>query len=292
MIPRRSDGASSPLSFAQQRLWFLAQWEPESPYYNIPCALRLTGPLDVAALRQSLTEIFRRHEALRTTFAVVQGQPVQIIGPPRPAPLLELNLTAVSAETRDAEALRLATEDAQRPFDLAHGPLLRSTLLRLDEHDHLLLFTMHHIVSDGWSVAVLFEELAALYAAFSTGQPSPLSALPIQYADFAHWQRQWLQGDVLREQLAYWQHQLAGPLPLLALPTDHPRPATQTFRGASLDFTLPRALSDALAALGRQEHCTLFMTLLAAFQTLLHRYTGQDDILIGTPVAGRTRREV
>ncbi len=281
-----------PLSFAQQRLWFLDQLEPGSPLYNIPEAVRLTGLLDVAALERSLNEIVRRHESLRTFFVTADGQPAQIILPALTLKLPVVDLSGAPESEREAEAFRLATEEAQCPFDLAHGPLLRARLLRLDEQDCIFLLTMHHIISDGWSTGVLIREVAELYVAFSAGQPSPLPDLPIQYADFASWQREWLRGDVLESQLSYWKQQLSGSPPLLELPADRPRPAVQTLAGAHQTFTLPKNLSQALKDLSQREGTTLFMTLLAAFQALLSRYTGQEDICVGTPIANRNRAEV
>jgi len=280
-----------PLSFAQQRLWFLDQLKPGNSTYNIPAAMRLRGPLNVAALEQSLNEIVRRHEALRTTFASVEGQPIQIISPPEPFTLSIADLRQLPETEREPEARRLATEEARRPFDLAQGPLLRTTLLRLGEEEHVLLLTMHHIVSDGWSMGILFRELSTLYEAFSAGKPSPLPELPIQYADFAVWQLQWLQGEVLEAQLAYWRKQLAGAPSMLELPTDRPRPTVQTYRGDRQSVVLSKTLSEALKALSQGEGVTLFMTLLAAFKALLYRYIGQDDIVVGTPIANRNRVE-
>ena len=281
-----------PMSFAQQRLWFLDQLEPGNSVYNIPAAMCLRGALNGAALEQSLNEIVRRHEALRTTFSVMEGQPVQVIAPGLALTLPVVDLGNLLETEREAEAQRLTIEEAQRPFDLAQGPLLRTTLLRLDKEEHILLLTMHHIVSDGWSMGVLFRELSALYEAFSAGKPSPLPELPIQYADFAVWQRQWLQGETLEAQLAYWKKQLDGVCPVLELPTDRPRPAVQTFRGARQSMVLSKSLTEAVKALSHQEGTTLFMTLLAAFQTLLYRYTGQDDIIVGSPIANRNRSEI
>ncbi|RMF31802.1 MAG: amino acid adenylation domain-containing protein, partial [Chloroflexi bacterium] len=281
-----------PLSFSQQRLWFLDQLEPNSPLYNIPDAVRITGPLDVGVLEQSLNEIVRRHEVLRTTFAAVDGRPIQVIAPELHLPLPVVDLRGLPKARREEEALRLATEEAQRPFDLARGPLLRALLLRLDEEEHIALLTVHHTVSDGWSTGVFMGEMAALYEAFAAGKPSPLPELPIQYADFAVWQREWLQGEVLEAQLAYWKEQLAGLPPILELPTDRPRPAFQTFRGDYQTFTLPEELTQAIKELCQREGVTLFMTLLAAFQTLLSRYSGQDDISVGVPIANRTRAEL
>ena len=283
---------SFPLSFSQERLWFLDQWEPGSPVYNIPAALHLKGRLDTAALKQSLNEIVQRHEVLRTTFAASEGQAVQVIAPVLQLPLLQIDLTGLRESEREVTIQALVTQEARRPFDLARGPLLRASLLQLGESEHVLLFTLHHIVSDGWSMNVFIRELSALYAAFSVGDPSPLPPLPIQYADFALWSREWLQGEVLDSQLAYWKQQLDGAPTILELPTGRPRPAVQTFRGAHQSFVLPKSLSEKLKTLSRQEGVTLFMTLLATFQTLLFRYTGQEDILVGTPIANRNYPEV
>jgi amino acid adenylation domain-containing protein/non-ribosomal peptide synthase protein (TIGR01720 family) len=292
ILPQSRDTNTFPLSFAQQRLWFLDQLEPGSPMYNIPSAVRLTGRLDVAALERSIAEIVRRHEALRTTFAAGNGQPVQVIAPELAFFLPILDLRSLPELEQEAEALRLATKDARQPFDLTAGPLLRATLLRLDEKEHVVLLNMHHIISDGWSIGVLIAEIAMLYQAFSTGEPSPLPRLPIQYADFACWQRNWLQGDVLETQLNYWKEQLGDDPPVLGLATDRPRPAVQTYRGASQRFELPGNTSKAIKALSQEDGNTLFMTLLAAFQVLLYRYTGQDDISVGTPIANRNRSEI
>ncbi|HEV2763561.1 MAG TPA: condensation domain-containing protein, partial [Pyrinomonadaceae bacterium] len=280
-----------PLSFAQQRLWFLDQLEPDSSFYNMPSAVRLRGALDVRALSQALSEVVRRHEALRTTFPSVEGRPVQLINPPRPLVVEVEDLGHVAEAGREAEALRLAGVEASLPFDLADGPLLRARLLRLLEDDHLLLLTMHHVVSDGWSVSVLAAELSALYAAFLTGEPSPLAELSVQYADYSVWQRGWLHGEVLERELSYWRTQLGG-LAALELPTDRPRPPVQSHKGAIQSFSLTPEVADSLRGLSRGEGCTLFMTLSAGFAALLHRYTGQEDICVGTPVAGRNRAEL
>jgi len=282
---------TAPLSFAQQRLWFLAQLEPRSPAYNILSATQIEGPLDTAALERSLIEMSRRHETLRTTFAAEDATPVQLIHPSTELKLQQLDFTAVSEEQREKTARRLMHEEAVCPFHLVSGPLLRAKLLRMEPEKHLLLLTIHHIVSDGWSMGVLHHELFTLYGAFSQSHPSPLSELRIQYADFAVWQRQYLQGDLLAEQLDYWRQQLKD-LTTLDLPTDRPRPPMQTFTGATHEIHLPLTLVKDLNLLGRKEGATLFMTLFAAFQTLLHRYSGQDDIVVGTPIAGRTRVEV
>ncbi|WP_373994908.1 amino acid adenylation domain-containing protein, partial [Duganella sp. HH105] len=280
-----------PLSFAQQRLWFLDQFEPGSAFYNIPAAVRLNGQLDVTALQGALNEIVRRHEALRTRFASVDGTPVQVIAPELQLALETTDLSDLPHAERDAKAQWLVQDEAQTAFDLATGPLIRARLLRLGESEHIVLLTMHHIVSDGWSIGVLVNEVAALYGAYVQQQPSPLPELPIQYADFAHWQRQWLSGDVLQQQLDYWQGHLAGVPALLTLPTDHPRPVYQTHRGATQPLALSATTTAALNALSRQKQSTLFMTLTAAFNVLLSRYAGQDDICIGTPIANRNRAE-
>lgn len=281
-----------PLSFAQQRLWFLDQLQPGLSAYNIATALRITGSLNIPALEQSLNEIVRRHEVLRTTFTTVNNQPFQCIAPSLTLTLPLIDLRQLPPEERDVEVRRRANAEAQHPFNLTGDPLLRATILKLDAEDYVVLFTMHHIISDGWSMGVLIQEVAAVYEAFCVGKPSPLPELPIQYADFAIWQREWLQGQVMETELAYWQQQLGNPPSLLQLPTDYPRPAIQTGQGATQIFSLSPNLTDALKALSRQENVTLFMTLLAAFTTLLHRYTGQDDILVGSPIANRNRAEV
>ncbi len=279
---------SFPLSFAQQRLWFLHQFEPDSAVYNIPSAVRLSGALQLSALEATLSEIVRRHEVLRTRFVSIGGQPVQVIDDPRPVALLVTELDGLDAPERAAEVRRLIRAEARRPFDLAQGPLLRSRLLRLGAEEHVLLLTMHHIVSDGWSLGVLVREVAALYEAFSQGRPSPLPALAIQYADYAVWQREWLSGEVLARQLAYWRAQLAQ-APVLELPSDYPRPKLPSYAGAHFRFILEADLTARLQALSRREGVTLFMTLLAAFKVLLSRYTGQEEIAVGTPIAGRTQ---
>ena len=281
-----------PLSFSQQRLWFMDQMQPGNPFYNVPAALRLSGSLHVRALEQSLAEIVRRHEVLRSVFPKVEGKPLQaIFGELQPV-LSITDLSGLPEVERESEALRLASEEICRPFDLSQGPLIRASLLRLGETEHVLTLTMHHIVSDGWSVGIFVRELVTLYDAFSRGADFSLEELPIQYVDFASWQREWLQGDVLEKQLSYWKPQLGGRLPVLQLPTDGPRPLVQTFRGATKFFELPPSLSAALNTLSRQEGVTLFMTLLAAFKTLLYQYSRQDEIIVGTPIANRRHQEV
>ncbi len=280
-----------PLSFSQQRLWFLDQYEPNSSVYNIPSAIRLTGALDVSALEQSVQEMFNRHEALRTTFSTVEGQAVQVIAPSLKLALPVIDLSETAEAQREEQARLLAQEEARRPFDLSQGPLFRARLLQLGKQDHVLLMTLHHIVSDGWSMGVMYHELSVLYQAFCNSQPSPLADLSIQYADYAVWQREWLKGEELERQISYWKKQLEGISPL-QLPTDRPRPPVQTHRGARQSLVLSQELTEQLKTLSRQEGATLYMTLLAAFQTLLHRYSGQDDIAVGSPIAGRNRAEI
>ena len=279
------------LSYAQQRLWFLDQLEPNSSSYNIPAAVRLRGTLDIAALEQSFGEIIRRHESLRTRFGVVDGRPVQLIEETPDFSLPVIDLSTLPEQEREVEARRLATEELQGSFDLREGPLLRARVLQLGAEEFVLLCTMHHIVSDGWSMGVFIRELTALYTAYAAGEASPLPDLTIQYADFAHWQREWLEGEVLEGQLSYWKKQLAGAPAVLELPTDYPRPAIQSFRGAHHPLTLSEDLSAKLKQLSQREGVTLFMTLLAAFQVLLSRYSGQEDIVVGSPIANRNRAE-
>ncbi len=281
-----------PLSFAQRRLWFLDQLEPGSPAYNIPVALSLKGDLQAAALEWSLEEIIRRHEVLRTNFVTENDEPIQIITPMTSFVLPVEDLTAVPAEQKEAEARRRAQAEAIRPFDLAAGSLIRARLVKLDSKEHVLLLTLHHIVSDGWSMEILFQELSAFYEAFTTGKLPGLPELSIQYADYTLWQREWLQGEELERQLGYWRKQLEEAPPVLELPTDRPRPAVQTYRGESQSLTLSPELSEGLKKLSRQEGATLFMTLLAVFQVLLYRYTGQEDVVVGTPIANRNRAEI
>ncbi|MEP6489024.1 amino acid adenylation domain-containing protein [Microcoleus vaginatus GB2-A3] len=290
IVPMGRDG-NLPLSFAQQRLWFLDQLVPNNPFYNVPAALRLTGSLNFSALQQTFNEIVRRHEALRTTLAVVSGQPVQRIAAAFHLPINVVDLRNLPKESRQTEANRLTAEEAQRSFNLSNDLLLRVTLLQLDDAEYLLMLNMHHIVSDGWSIGVLIQELGALYTAFASEKPSPLPALSIQYADFAKWQREWLQGEVLETQLAYWRQQLNG-ISMLNLPADRPRPAIQSYRGKRQFLQLPKQLSEALETLSQREGVTLFMTMLAAFKTLLYHYAQQEDIVVGSPIANRNRSEI
>ena len=290
ILPRTKDG-ELPLSFAQQRLWFLDQLQPNSALYNIPMVLRLQGSLNQGALERSLRSICDRHEVLRTNFVTIDGQPTQVIQTTKEK-ISVVDLQSLPSHEQEERTQQLKQEQTSQPFDLAQESLIRATLVVLSETEHLLLVCMHHIISDGWSIEVFIHELTSLYNAYAQNQPANLAPLPIQYADFAIWQRQWLQGDVLQTQLNYWQNQLADAPALLSLPTDHPRPAVQSFVGAYQEFSLSPALSQALTELSRQQGATLFMTLLAAFDALLYRYTGSSDILVGTPIANRNRGEI
>ena len=287
-VPREGE---LPLSFAQERLWFIDQLQPGESAYNVPGAWRLSGPLDVPALGRALSEVVRRHQVLRSVLRAGEEGPVQVVLPPEAVRLEPDDLSALPAERRAAEARRIAREETEAPFDLAAGPLFRARLLRLGAESHVLLVTMHHAVSDGWSMGVLFRELAPLYGAFVRGEPSPLAELPVQYADFAAWQRRWLDGGAREAQLAYWTGHLAGAPAVLELATDRPRPPVQSFHGAMELDVLPAELLDRLRALARREGGTLYMVLLSAFTILLSRWSGQEDVVVGTPIAGRTRRE-
>ncbi|WP_027250316.1 non-ribosomal peptide synthetase [Planktothrix agardhii] len=299
ILPRTKD-TELPLSFAQQRLWFLDQLQPNSALYNIPMVLRLQGNLNQGALEQSLWSICDRHEVLRTNFVTINGQPTQVIQTSNQqsavssisCSLSVVELQHLSLNEQEERTQQLRQTQATQPFDLAQESLIRATLVVLSETEHLLLVCMHHIISDGWSIEVFIHELTTLYNAYAQNQPANLAPLPIQYADFALWQRQWLQGDVLQSQLNYWQNQLADAPALLSLPTDRPRPAVQSFVGAYQEFSLSPELSQALTELSRKQGVTLFMTLLAAFDALLYRYTGSSDILVGTPIANRNRGEI
>ncbi len=280
-----------PASFAQQRLWFLDQYAPKNPFYNVVTALRLTGSLNITALEQTFNKIVQRHETLRTTFAAVSGQPMQVISPDSEINLQILELQYLPPEQRQTEAEEITAAESLRPFNLSTGPLMRVTILWLTDSEHILLLNMHHIASDDWSIGVLICEIQAIYTALINQQTSPLPELSLQYADFAEWQREWLQGEVLETQLAYWREQLHG-ISVLKLPTDRPAPAMQNYRGKTQYLELPKKLQDSLLGLSQRAGVTLFMTLLAAFQTLLYRYTGQADIAIGTPIANRNRSEI
>jgi acyl carrier protein len=287
-VPREE---AAPLTMTQEHLWGLDRLLPGAPFSNMPYAVRLTGVLNVVALEQSFNEIIKRHATLRTTFTTVAGQPVQVIAPTLHFPVLVEDLHTLPQVKREATAQRLTRVEALYPFDLENGPLLRVRLLRLSAQEHILLLTMHHIISDGWSRDVLLQELAVLYDTFCQGKPSPLSELSLQYADYAHWQRQWLHSEAGEAQLAYWMQQLRDPLPVLALPTDHLHTGELSLLTARQSFQIPRELSVALTRLSHQEGTTLFMTLVTAFKMLLYSYTGQEDIRVGTLVANRQRQE-
>lgn len=297
-IPRRETDGDIPLSLAQERLWFLSRMEPENPYYNLPVALRLDGKLNIAALELSINEIVRRHEALRTTFEEKDGVPRQIIHPPNAdrqtiIPLPVRDLSRIPPADLPEEIRRIQTEETLRPFDLSVGPMLRTMLLRLEKESHVLLAAMHHIVFDGWSKGIFINELRHYYGEYSKGKSSAaLPELPVQYADFALWQRDRVQGETPTPQLQYWKNQLAGVPPVLELPTDRPRPSEMSHKGGALKFMIDSDLTERLKTLGRESEATLFMTLLAGFAVLLSRYTGTTDIVVGSPVAGRTRKEI
>lgn len=287
-IPRRSIQGPVPLSFAQQRLWFIHQLEPDNSAYVIPLVLRLTGPLNIRALEKSIYTIIERHEILRTTFAVVDDHPVQVIAPSCKIPLRYIDLRERQEVEREALAFQIAAQEVRYAFDLLRGPLITACLFCLADDEHLLQVVIHHIITDGVGFDIFKEELLALYGAYAHDQPSPLPSPAIQYADFVLWQREWLQGERLEKQLSYWTHYLAGAAPVLDLLTDHPRPAFQTFHGTSVIFELPQHLAEQIKACCVQMGCTLFQLLFAAYQALLSRYTGQEDFLIGTPIANRT----
>ena len=291
-LTKVSKSGPLPLSFGQQRLWFLDQLTPGSAAYHIPTAFKIHGALNPRVLRSAFTEIVRRHEVLRTIFVPFDGEPLQIIGPAHPQAVPLVDLRSLPEERRQGEVARLAVADARLAFDLRQGPLLRVALLRLEAETHAVLATMHHIASDGWSQGILLGEMAKLYEAFAAGKPSPLPELPVQYADFAAWQRRWLSGTVLETELEHWREQLRDLPPALDLPTDHPRPLEPSFAGGIVRFRLPSPVAEALRALARQRRATLFMVLLGGFELLLSRWSGQTDVLVGTPVAGRERAEL
>src|SRR5579883_2924222 len=288
----RSGLREAPLSFAQQRMWFLSQLEVDHHFYNVPLGMRLRGPLRTEVLERCLTEIVRRHEALRTIFPTRAGVPVQVVVPPIACVLPVIDLSDLPKAEQEKYLKQLSKAEAQRSFDLARGPIFRLKLLRLASEEHILLLTMHHIVSDGWSTGIIRREMIQLYHAFYHGWPSPLPELPIQYIDFALWQHQALRGEKFQEHLTYWQKQLAGIPRVIELPTDFPRPALQSYRGKREPLLLPQELVHLLKSFSQGTGVTLFMVLLAAFQILLFRYSGQRDIVVGTPVASRTPAEV
>jgi len=290
-IASRPAGQQPVLSFAQERLWFLDQLLPGSGVFNVPLSVRLNGRIDALALKRSVAEVVRRHEALRTTFATVEGQPAPVIAAQTDVDLPLVDLSSFPEPEREPRAHAILRQESAASFNLAQGPLIRTLLLRLDNDHYIFLVVLHHIVSDGWSLVLFFEELSAIYEAYARDQQSPLANPAIQYADYAAWQRDWLRGEVLQKQLSYWQKQLGGHLPVLDLPTDRPRPAVQTFAGAREWLVLSEDLTAAIMTLGQREGATLFMTLLAAFKVLLYRYTGQEDIIVGSPIANRPQTE-
>jgi amino acid adenylation domain-containing protein/non-ribosomal peptide synthase protein (TIGR01720 family) len=290
ITPRKTQD-NLPLSYAQQRLWFLQQLEPDNPFYNIPSALRLRGSLNIPILESCFNQIIQRHEILRTKFSSIDGQPIQIITPELNLTLPIIDLSNLSAKEREAEARRIIDLEAQTPFNLEIPPLLRSSLLRLDKAEYILLFTMHHIISDGWSTDVMVREIVTLYESLTNNQPSTLPELTIQYADYAIWQRQWLQEEILTKQLAFWQQKLAE-ASVLPFPIDKPRPHIQTYQGTKQAFVISPELTNALKILSQQENCTLFMILLAAFKVLLSRYTATEDMVVGSPIANRNRTQI
>ena len=290
-IPIRTVREVVPCSFAQQRLWFLNQLEPDSPAYNEPRALRLTGLLDVAALEKAFNQIVERHEILRTTIALVDVEPVQQIVARRTIALPVIDLRNLNAEKRETESRRVIYETIRRPFNLSQDLMLRVSLLKFDEREHILIVVRHHIASDGWSSAIFWREVTAYYRAFIDGRPPELEELPVQYADYAAWQREQFQRGVLESQITYWREQLKN-LATLQVPTDRPRPVNESFRAAKQALVLSHGLSDELKGLSRKQGVTLFMTLLAGFQALLYRYTAQDDIAVGSLIAGRNRAEI
>lgn len=291
-IRRREQKIAAPLSLAQQRLWFLHQLDPGNDPYFLPFYYRLDGPLDVAALERGLNEVIRRHEILRTVFREKDSKVVQSVLPSFDLALPKFDLSQLSQTQADQESQCLIDAEAARPFNLEQGPLLRAMLLKRSDEEHGLSLIIHHIVMDGWSMDIFMGELIVLYEAFSANEPSPLADLPLQYVDFAAWQREWITGGVLEAQLAYWKKQLSGDLPMLEVPTDHPRPLRMTYRGADGDFDLSQDLMERLNELGHREGATLYMTLMAALLSLLHRYTGQEDIILGTAIAGRNHAEI
>jgi len=292
IAPRDPNISRPPLSFEQQRLWFLQQLEPNNPAYNIPLSVRLRGALNLKVLRRALSEIVRRHEILRTAFEDIDGQPVQIISPAQPVGFPVVDLRELTEQTLREQVARHLRREVETQFDLAIGPLWRAKLLRTGAEEHIALFTMHHAIFDGWSMGVLVNELGQLYEAFAADRPSPLQELPVQYADYAIWQHEWLQGEVLQTQVDYWRTQLADAPADLQLPVDCPETPNRSAAGASYDFTIPPDVAARLREICRREEATLFMVMLTAFALLLSRYSGQENILIGTMITGRQRLEL
>lgn len=290
-IERQGEVNYFPLSYAQQRLWLHNQLQPGTPLFNMPVGWHLKGLLDVKAMEAAFTEICRRHETLRTTFALKDGQPVQVVGPPREIVLTKIDLTALPQPERQREMRRCAANWRTLSFDLEHGPLIQICLLKLSEEHHVLLITIHHIISDGWSLQILLRELSELYDANAQGTASPLSDLEVQYGDYAVWQREQLQGKLFERQLSYWKEKLSDAPALLELPTDRSRPAVSSHRGAVVELMLSHELTEKIRALNQREGVTLFMSMLASLQVLLCRYSGQEDICVGSPIAGRRLRQ-
>lgn len=291
-IPRAADADSYPLSFSQESLWFLDRMEPFNAFYNEPLlALRITGPLARSALSRSLDELVARHESLRTTFADVDGRPLQVISPPRTVPIPHTDLRSLGAVEREAELRRLADSEASRPFDLYKGPLLRAQLLQMDDEDHVVFLQMHHIITDGWSNRLLADEIALLYHSYLEGKENPLPPLPLRYVDYAIWQKETLQGKALESLIAFWKDRLRHP-PAADLPADYARPLVQRYKGKVESVILSEDLTADLKHFSNEENCTLFMTGLAVFLVLLNRYSGQEDLIVGCPVANRNRREI
>ncbi|MHC4454088.1 MAG: condensation domain-containing protein, partial [Planctomycetota bacterium] len=291
-IPRRENPGVAPLSYAQQRLWFLNQLEPDSPFYNISQVFRIHGTINVESLHKALNAIINRHEILRTSFKLEGEQPVQVISTKLTLDLPTINISESPGKKRETRIQNLISDFTQQPFDLTCGPLILFHLIRIDSQEHIFVVVMHHIISDGWSMGIFNRELEALYNSFCSGEPYTPQELPIQYADFSQWQRQWFKGNVMENQLDYWRKQFKNVPSLLDLPIDHQRPLIQSFRGSKKSVLLSNELTRALKALSIKKNTTLFMTLLAAFQLLLFRYTGQKIIVTGSPIANRTISEI
>ncbi|HET6231552.1 MAG TPA: condensation domain-containing protein, partial [Longimicrobiaceae bacterium] len=289
---KAGEAKTYPVSFSQRRFWFLDQLEPGNPVYNIAVPDAFPGDWDIDVVRRAVNEIVRRHGSLRTVFRTVDEEPVQHVLPVLEIDVPFIDLSGLPPEEVRAESGRIATGERMRAFDLEHGPLIRCTFVKLGPGSNVFILCTHHIVGDGWSNGIFLNELRVLCAAFAAGEPSPLPPLPIQYHDFALWQREQVSGEALERQLEYWRGQLAGAAEVLELPTDRPRPPTQRYEGATTKFLVPLYTVDALNALTREEGASLFMTLLAAFQVVLSRWSGQTSVVVGTPIAGRTRPEV
>src|SRR6266581_7108932 len=291
-IPRRQGDGPCSVSFCQQRLWFLDQLAPDTSTYNVPNAMRVQGPLNVEALQRSIEGVIARHEVLRTVFACVKGVPLQVVKQDWGFELAISDARSLGEHQRESEATRILEEAARRPFNLAGDLMLRAFLVQLADEDYMLLLSTHHIAWDAISKAVFYQELAQLYSEFDAGRSPQLPELPIQYADFALWQRRWLQSEAYEKEVAYWKKQLGDAARVLELPKDRKRPKVQTFRGAKYLFSLNKELADEARAISREQGVTLFMTLLASFYTFLYSYTGQEDISVGSPMAGRNRPEL